>query len=260
MRQLIRSVARAANRMRGYQSIRIGRERFRTDPDHLGFWRDASRGRWEPQTFRFLEQSLGPDSVFADIGAWIGPTALYAARRCRRVYCFEPDPEAYRYLLWNLELNAQTNVVPFHVALGAECGMKPLWGAAGRLGTSRSSLLAPHGRSGVSTEVCSVRWEDWLKVARPERIDCIKMDIEGGEFELLPAMRDYLSAGAPTLHLSLHAGSLAERERESRLGEIVDLLRLYPTWRSEAGEPMTPGSLVAAARRGDCTLLLERKA
>lgn len=260
MRPLIRSVARAAYRMRGYQPVRIGRERFRTDPDHLGFWHDVSRGRWEPQTFRFLDQSLDSDSVFADIGAWIGPTTLYAARRCRQVYCFEPDPEAYRYLLWNLELNAQGNAVPFQVALGAECGMKPLWGAAGRLGTSRSSLLAPPGRAEVAREVCSVRWEDWLKVARPERIDCIKMDIEGGEFELLPAMRDYLSAAAPTLHLSLHTGSLPERERESRLDEIVDLLRLYPTWRSEAGELMTPDSLTAAARRGDCTLRLERKA
>jgi FkbM family methyltransferase len=254
VRRLIRGAARLLNRSRGYQPTRIGRERFRTDPDHIGFWRDVSRGRWEPAMFRFLEQSLGPGSVFADVGAWIGPTTLFASRRCRMVYCFEPDYEAYRYLLWNLELNARVNVVPFNAALGATTGMQRLWGAGDRLGTSRSSLLAAAEQPSVL--VSSVSWNDWLGIARPGRIDCIKMDIEGGEFELLPAMRAHLAAERPALCLSLHAGRLPERERDSRLAQILDLLRVYPCWRNEAGQTVTPEAFAAVALAGDCVLLL----
>lgn len=254
MRRLIRGAARLANRVRGYQPARIGRERFRTDPDHVGFWRDVSRGRWEPSMFRFLEQSLGPESVFVDAGAWIGPTTLFAARRCRVVYSFEPDYDAYRYLLWNLQLNTLTNAVPFNAALGATTGMRRLWGAGGRLGTSRSSLLAAAEQP--STLVSSITWSDWLATAKPGRIDCIKMDIEGGEFELLPTMSGDLAARRPALHLSLHAGRLPERERKERLAEILDLLRIYPSWRNEAGQTVTPEAFAAVALAGDCVLLL----
>jgi FkbM family methyltransferase len=254
VRRLIRGTARLLHRVRGYHPARIGGERFRTDPDHIGFWRDVSRGRWEPATFRFLERSLGPDSVFADVGAWIGPTTLFAARRSRLVYGFEPDHDAYRYFLWNLRLNALANVVPMNAALGAETGMRRLYGAGGRLGTSQSSLLAAADQP--SMPVLSIAWRDWLEIAKPGRIDCIKMDIEGGEFELLPAMRAQLEAERPALHLSLHAGRLPERERKERLAEVLDPLRVYPSWRNEAGEPVTPEALASVALAGDCVLLL----
>ena len=264
MRGLIRSAARLAYRARGYHPTTIGAERFRTDPDHIGFWRDVSRGRWEPETFRFLGRSLGPGSVFLDVGAWIGPTVLYAARRCRRVYGFEPDPVAYDYLLRNLALNHVTNAVPSAAALARASGTRPLWGVDGALGTSHSSLLAP-ARDPVKTttaadapvEIRTVGWDDWQREARPGRIDCIKMDIQGGEFELLPAMRDYLAAERPALHVSLHGYLLPERERSARIAEILDLLRVYPTWRSESGEPVAAEAALAAAS-GDCALVLER--
>lgn len=258
MRRLIRAAARLACRARGYQPTSIGPERFRTDPDHIGFWRDVSRGRWEAETFHFLEESLLPDSVFADIGAWIGPTALFAARRCRLVYCFEPDPVAYRYLLWNLALNAQANVVPHHAALGSESGLRTLWGADGSLGTSQSSLLARAGQPSIRIQ--SIGWSDWLESARPGRIDCMKIDIEGGEFDLIPAMREYLAADRPALHLSLHASRLPEPDREERLDGLLDALRPYREWRIESGEGVTREAFATIAMAGDATLLLPHPA
>ena len=170
------------------------------------------------------------------------------------MYGFEPDHDAYRYLLWNLHLNSLPSVVPMNAALGAETGMRPLYVAGGRQGTSQSSLLAAAGQP--SMPVFSIAWRDWLEIAKPGRIDCIKMDIEGGEFELLPAMRAQLEAERPALHLSLHAGRLPERERKERLDGVLDLLRVYPSWRNEAGEPVTPEAFARAALDGDCVLLL----
>ena len=254
MRRLIRAAARLAYRTRGYQEITLGGERLRTDPDHIGFWRDVSRGRWEPDTFRFLAQALPPGSVFADIGAWIGPTTLFAARRSRQVYAFEPDPDAYRYLLWNLKLNHAHNVVPFHAALGTETGLRQLWGAEGRLGTSTSSLVPAAGQPSVT--IPTISWNDWIAQVRPGRIDVIKVDIEGGEFDLIPALRDYLAAERPVLHLSLHAPRIPAEVREDRLRRVLDVLSLYPDWRHDSGGPVDRASLYQDALRRDCSLQL----
>ena len=80
-------------------------ERFRLDPYHSTFWRKAAAGKWEPETFAVLNAHLGPDRDYLDIGAWIGPTVLYGARKARRVVALEPDPVAFRALSWNIELN-----------------------------------------------------------------------------------------------------------------------------------------------------------
>ena len=102
---------KAIYRMRGHYPGRLGGEAYRLDPYHSKFWRKASAGDWEPATFAVLDAHLRPDRDYIDIGAWIGPTVLYAARKARHVWCFEPDPTAFRALSWNLELNGIENVL-----------------------------------------------------------------------------------------------------------------------------------------------------
>lgn len=85
-------------RARGHVNGRLGGLPFRLDPYHSKFWRRAGRGDWEPETFAVLDAHLRGDADYLDIGAWIGPTVLYAARKARHVWCFEPDPTAYRHL------------------------------------------------------------------------------------------------------------------------------------------------------------------
>ena len=54
---------------------------LRVDPNHWRFWRKAARGLWEPQTLEVLARRLEPHMVVCDIGAWIGPTTILAARQ-----------------------------------------------------------------------------------------------------------------------------------------------------------------------------------
>jgi hypothetical protein len=59
--------------------------------------------------------------------------------------------------------------------------------------------------------------------------DFMKIDIEGGEFELLPALRSHLERWKPIVYLSLHAPFLPAEEREERLGRLARALDFYPT-------------------------------
>jgi hypothetical protein len=50
------------------------------------FWQDYfASGTWEAFTLDTIDTYVTPDSTYVDIGAWVGPTVLWAARRGGRV-------------------------------------------------------------------------------------------------------------------------------------------------------------------------------
>ena len=197
----------------GGSRISIRGEKFVVHSRSRRAWRNTADEKWEPETLDILDAHLSPQSVLWDIGAYLGQISLYASRRCRRVVAFEPDPAALPQLIWNVRRNRADNIAVVGAALAAESGIRPMAPASlgqyslGRATTSflpppeaRESFLAPaFGRAA---------WEDLIRADAP---DFIKMDIEGGEFELLPAMSDFLSARRPKLLLSLHAQFLKNR-------------------------------------------------
>ena len=255
----MRGIARFFLRARGRVATRIRGTTYWTDPYHIGFWRDVAHDRWEPDLYDVLQKHVRPDSVMADIGAWIGPAAIFAARRCRKVYCFEPDPEAYRYLLWNLRLNDVRNVVPFNVALAAEPGFRRMVSPAGGLGDSKATLLPPPDVSG-GVDVPCMRWSDWLALPGVNRPDFIKIDIEGGEFELLPTMAEYFLREKPTLHLSVHVPLLPEKDRERSLVALIGAVGSYERCFQEDGTPVDRDELRRIARARLCSFLFTGEA
>jgi hypothetical protein len=62
------------------------------------FWKSVERGEWEPYTFSVLDRFVTPETTVIDIGAWIGPVTLYAAKTAKHVFAIEPDPVAFKEL------------------------------------------------------------------------------------------------------------------------------------------------------------------
>ncbi len=232
------------HRARGYYSATIAGQHFRLDPYHLKFWRKAKSGRWEPDTFKILSALLDKDSVYVDIGAWIGPTVLYAARLCKHVYCFEPDPNAYRFLCWNVALNELHNVTTISAALGDKLAVTRMTSFGDSLGDSMTSLINRNPQ-GKTVEVLKFPWQTFLEASGLERPDLLKIDIEGGEFILLPAIRDYLAMHKPTLYLSTHAGYLDPEERRAAMESIIDILQVYRVCLDEHLEEIDPSDLLS---------------
>lgn len=229
-------------RMRGWYPVTIDNNSFRCDPEHIPFWQKVNAGHWEPETFAVLKRLLTKESVYCDVGAWIGPTVLYAARLCRKVYCLEPDRVAYQYLLQNVQLNSLENILSSHLALSFENGLSRMSSPRGKRGDSMTSLIRPDGKR-VQEVLCLV-WQQWLELVGAPRIDIIKMDIEGGEFALLPTMKDYLAENRPKLFLSLHPHLLPETERFEEMGRLVDILSVYGACYDSGGNRLTLLSLL----------------
>jgi FkbM family methyltransferase len=257
LRRLYRTAELSYHRARGYFPIQLDGSPTKVDTEHHWFWKDVRAGRWEPETFRVFERWLQPDMIYVDIGAWIGPTVLAASRRVAEVFCIEPDPVAYRFLLTNIALNSITNAHPFNLALSASSGIRSIADMYnGELGRSSTSLLAGESKKGVRTP--ALTWSDWRSFAGIDRVDFVKLDIEGGEFELVPSMTDFLRAERPLLYLSVHAPFLPQENQSHALSQLADALSTaYEGCQTAAGEELALREMPRVALDGFHTFLFK---
>jgi len=123
---------------------------------------------------------LAPGHVFVDIGANCGAYTLFAARLVSdtgRVIAIEPMPEMIARLRFNLRANGFANVQVFETAVGARAGNITLHVDEARRG--HSSLLPLEGA--IKTTVPVTTLHTLVTQARIDRIDAMKIDIEGYE-------------------------------------------------------------------------------
>lgn len=191
------------------------------------FWNSVNDGSWEPDTYRILDFWLKKDTVYFDIGAWVGPTYLYAAALAKEVYAFEPDMIAHQELQDNIQLSKYSNLWASHFAIGIHKGEVNL-GPRTQWGDSMSSILWQKNTVSVP---CITLDEIGMRL----NPSFIKMDIEGGECYVLPFAKEYLRDYGPTLYLSIHQPWLGQPEMDA----IADALSSYDFIYDEVGNPLT---------------------
>ncbi|MES9696309.1 MULTISPECIES: FkbM family methyltransferase [Bacillus] len=180
-----------------------------SNPHTTWIWNEMNHGKWEEETFKIFDRFLSPAHSYLDIGAWIGPTVLYGAHRAKHVYGIEPDPVAFKELLTNLSLNHSifSKITPLNVAIAEESGDINLY-MRHSFGDSTSSLVPTI--SNHSCKVQALTIYDLITQNNIQDINFIKMDIEGGEYSLIPQLQEFLTLNKPTLYLSLHPRFLHE--------------------------------------------------
>ncbi len=118
-----------------------------------------------------------------DIGAGLGDFAIsvaYEHPSCR-IYAYEPFPASFRLLEENIRLNAINNVATFPIAVGARSGAMTLFatGAAVQHTTTNTS------RAAEAITIQGLSLDDVFAANAIEVCDFLKMDCEGGEFDIL---------------------------------------------------------------------------
>lgn len=169
-------------------------------PGAAAFWRKVAEGRWETDTFEFIDRHVSAGTVFIDIGAWIGPITLYAAPVARQVIALEPDPVAWASLERNVALNPGP-IELWHAALGLTPGELELFAADG-FGRSVTSALGAPGAESIRVPVRT--FDDLDQAIPPGAPIAVKVDIEGYEYELFDALLAFVQRRGGALHLSLH--------------------------------------------------------
>jgi FkbM family methyltransferase len=195
------------------------------------FWDQVAKGVWEPQTFAILEQFLDAHHAYIDMGSWIGPTLLYGCQLAKGAYGIEPDPVAYAELTENVAANRPLtdNVKLCQLCIAPKSGKTP-FGSDREAGDSMSSLLFAHGKTRWIVDGQS--FEDFIRQNNIRDCSLIKMDIEGGEYSVLPTMVPYLREFRPTLYLSIHPCFLGQPGKLGPVRTVArTMLRLAKTWK-----------------------------
>jgi FkbM family methyltransferase len=128
---------------------------------------------------------FGEDWTIIDIGAGLGDFSVCAARRHpgRKIAAFEPFAESFELLKENLCLNGAANVQAFPFAVGARSGPMQLQTATG-VAVQHSTAASTTPGPSAALPVEGVTLAQALEMAGFARCDLLKVDCEGGEYEI----------------------------------------------------------------------------
>lgn len=160
-----------------------------------------ARGRLPERGERaLLAPYLASGRVFVDVGANVGSHTLAAARAGARVVALEANPATADRLAFNVTANGFDGVEILRKAAGAAHGEMALWCEPSNCGFA---TLVPELTTGAWASAWSARQvetaplADLLERAGVERVDVLKIDVEGYEDRVLAP---YL-AGLPRARL-----------------------------------------------------------
>ena len=124
-----------------------------------------------------------------DVGAYIGDTALYYAKRGAFVVAIEPLPSNYNAMLRNIELNPdlKPRIIPINIAISSEDGFVELSYSA-----QLNGAASIYHTSKFKTKVKSMRLSTLIKEIANMGIDLskfkirvLKMDCKGCEYDVI---------------------------------------------------------------------------
>lgn len=129
-----------------------------------------------------LVSRLTPDFVFLDIGANIGGYSLAVAAKAgpgARIIAFEPQPEVFERLIYNIRINPFGNVKALALAVADRDGEITLFLDPKNKGEASVKIVSADGARQVKVPSRAL-----LSVVQDEgfdHIDAMKLDVEGAE-------------------------------------------------------------------------------
>jgi len=176
------------------------------------------RERFEFKFFtKVLRNSDRP--LVVDVGAYVGAYTVEACTRGASVAALEPDPDNFKVLRFNLELNGCANAKALQVAAGAEEGVAPLYQGVSYTTTSlrpdfEFSAGSIKSYVKVSTLDNILSNEGWIPGSY---VDYLKIDVEGTEL-------DVLRGAAETLWRTRY---VRVEVRKRNIREVVSILKRF---------------------------------
>ncbi len=153
------------------------------------------------------QRELKSGDTVVDIGANIGVFSILAARQvgpAGRVVAVEPNPETADQLERNVRLNGLSNVHVWRAAVAGRAGTMSLHLGDAALFSSLLPSVDSRRATGRTVQVSCVTLSDILAKEAIERVDLLKMDCEGAEYDIFDAADDELWSRLPAIVMETH--------------------------------------------------------
>ncbi|WP_158764407.1 FkbM family methyltransferase [Terricaulis silvestris] len=151
-------------------------------------------GEFDPEAIRPALDALTPGATYIDIGANIGVyamLALDAVGPSGQIHCFEIDPRPLSALRKSISSFDLLNIAVHECAVSDVDGVLTFVPAAEH-GHNR---IDPAGRTGRS--IRSIRIDTWAEERSLDRVDVIKIDVEGAEKSVIEGARGTIAKFRP---------------------------------------------------------------
>lgn len=181
---------------------------YRMKLDMRSGHRRYALGTYEPEVCALIQSHLRRGETAIDIGANIGYFTLLMAHMvgpAGRVIAFEPVASVYAVLCENLRLNRCDQV---HVECKAVADVE----GQGAMQSDLSNPLSFIGRLSERGDltVPLVNIDRYVETAGLERLDFVKIDVEGAEDRVIRGMTKTLKRLHPTVLLEIHSNNNME--------------------------------------------------
>jgi FkbM family methyltransferase len=186
---------------------------------------------FEPNTVDIFSQLCRRDSRVLDVGSNIGMTALALSQICPdgKIVAIEPLPRTFQYLTRNVAKSGASNVKTYNFALGSAEGSVLMQGhpsnfACSFVADSYSIPTSDH----FSQQVPVKRLDDVFPQLSLDRLDLLKIDVEGFELEVLAGAAETLNIYKPIIFMEMNHWCLNIFRRMSIPEFRERLMQIFP--------------------------------
>lgn len=170
--------------------------------------------------FKIIKKYLDKNKTVAlDVGACIGNFTKFLSQNCKKVMAFEPSPANFARL--NQNTKDLDNVFIFNYAVGGMDGERTLYLCPNDIGMNRL-YDSQWCKDGEQVKVNTRKLDSMNFIFDYNKIDFIKLDVEGYEYYVLMGMRKLLKRDKPILLVEFHSPSILESGAEpERIWDIM---------------------------------------
>lgn len=158
--------------------------------------------KYEPETLKVFCELAKKSNTVMDIGANTGlfTLAAKAANPEAAVHAFEPVPEIFNQFSYHCSANAlNSGLVLNNIALSKEPGLEYIHIPYESMGSATLVQGGINNLRGKQKRISVTSLDEYVSNHRIKRIDLIKIDVEGHEFEVLQGATRTLSRDSPNI-------------------------------------------------------------
>jgi len=146
-------------------------------------------GKYESYETELILRQIKKEDVVVDVGANIGYYTVILAKKCKKVYAFEPDKINFEILKKNVEINKLENVILINAAVGSKDEEKILYKSKDNLGDHK--LFG----EGEKEKVKIIKLDNFVK----EKVNLVKIDTQGWEPEIFEGAKNLIGKYKPII-------------------------------------------------------------
>lgn len=136
---------------------------------------------WYYKFYNTKGYEITKDDIVFDIGANSGYFTIYAAKMAKQVYAFEPMQNLYNKIVSDVESNNFKNVIVEDTGIAKDKGVRVFYESTHHNGCHS---LYNRAETDKKIEIKTVNIEDYCKENSIDKIDFLKIDCEGAEYEI----------------------------------------------------------------------------